>query len=67
MIELVELLVPAALALCVVRFVLIVKPPSGAALPHPSKIGLPSGGLASPAAAHAVLTRQSSRAWWKFG
>jgi hypothetical protein len=64
--ELVGLVVPAALALCVVRFLLIVKPPSGAALPHPSKIGLPSGGLASPAAAHAALTRRSARPWWKF-
>lgn len=66
MLELVGLLVPAVLALCVVRFVLIVKPPSATALPHPSKIGLPSGGLASPAAAHAALTGRSARAWWKF-
>jgi hypothetical protein len=65
MTELVELLAPAALALYVVRF-LLVRPPSGATLPHPSKFGLPTGGLASAAAAHAALAGRSSRAWWKF-
>lgn len=65
LVELVELVAPAALALCVVRF-LLVQPPSPKPLPHPSKIGLPSGGLASPAAAHAALTRQPARPWWKF-
>jgi hypothetical protein len=66
MAELVELLVPAALALCVVRFLLIVKRPSGATLPHPSKVpGLPMTGPASIAAAHAAITRRAPRPWWR--
>lgn len=35
-------------------------------LPHPAKIGLPSGGLASPAAVHAALGGSAARPWWRF-
>jgi hypothetical protein len=70
LVELVELLVPAALVLCVVRLVLVVRPPGGgAALPHPSKIpGLPMAGPATPAAIAAAINRGRSRPrpWWKF-
>jgi hypothetical protein len=65
MAELVDVIVPALLALCVVRF-LIVRPPGPGSLPPPSSIGLPSGGLASPAAVHAVLGGATARPWWKF-
>jgi hypothetical protein len=62
----IEVVALAALVAGVVRVVLIIWPPPGAKLPHPSKIGLPSGGLASPAAAHAALMGRSARPWWKF-
>jgi hypothetical protein len=62
----VEVIAPATLVLVVVRIALLIRPPPGVKLPHPSKIGLPSGGMATPAAAHAALTRRSARPWWKF-
>lgn len=62
----VEVLAPALLVLVVVRIVLLVRRPAGTKLPHPSKIGLPSGGIASAAAAHAALGGRSARVWWKF-
>jgi hypothetical protein len=66
--ELLELIAPAAVALCVVRFILVVKVPGGNDMPDPAKIGLPSGSLASPAAAHAAVMRgqPTRRPWWKF-
>lgn len=66
MVEWIRLIAPAALVLCVVRLVLVAKPLSAPKLPHPSKIGLPSGGLASPAAAHTALVGQRTRRSWKF-
>jgi hypothetical protein len=43
----------------VLRVALIVRPPPGAKLPHPSKIaGMPMAGPASLAAAHAVINRK---------
>jgi hypothetical protein len=57
-IETVAALALAVVAGCVVRVVLIVWPPPGTKLPRPEKIGLPSGGLASPAAVHAVLKKR---------
>jgi hypothetical protein len=66
MTELVGLLVPAVLALCVVRL-LLVRPATGAKLLHPSKVpGMPMAGAASPAAAHAALSRQRSASRPKF-
>jgi hypothetical protein len=64
--SLVELLAPAIVAVCLVRVILMLRPPPGVKLPPPSKIGLPSGGMASPAAAHAALMGRSARPWWKF-
>ncbi|MBV9771459.1 MAG: hypothetical protein JOZ32_17945 [Bryobacterales bacterium] len=64
MAELVELIAPAAIALFVVRLVLV-RPPVPRGLPNPAKIGLPSGGMASPAAVHAVLGG-AARPWWRF-
>lgn len=52
----VDVLAPAVVVLAVVRIALMVRRPPGASLPPASKIGLPSGGLASPSAAHAALT-----------
>ncbi len=59
---------PALIVLTLVRIALLVRPPAGIKLPHPSKIGLPSGGLASPAAVHAALGGgpRARRRWWKF-
>jgi hypothetical protein len=62
----IEVLALAGLVAFVLRVALIVWPVAGAKLPHPSKIGLPSGGLASPAAAHAALTRRPARRRWLF-
>jgi hypothetical protein len=59
---------PALIVLTLVRIALLVRRPPGLKLPHPSKIGLPSGGLASPAAVHAALgggRRPAKRRWWK--
>jgi hypothetical protein len=56
----VELFAAAALVAFVLRIALIVRPAPGAKLPRPEKIGLPSGGLASPAAVHAALNRKKS-------
>jgi hypothetical protein len=64
--EVVELVVPALVVACVVKIALTVRKPPGASLPHPSKFGLPTGGLASAAAAHAALAGRSARSWWKF-
>jgi hypothetical protein len=50
----------AGLVAFLLRFVLIVRPVPGTKLPRPDKIGLPSGGLASPAAVHAALSRKKS-------
>ena len=62
----IEVLAPALVVLVVVRIALLVRP-AGVKLPHPSKIGLPSGGIASPSAAHAALSgRSARRPWWKF-
>jgi hypothetical protein len=66
MAELVAVGAPALAVLCVVRILLLLRPPPGVKLPHPSKIGLPAGGLASPAAAHAALMGRRTRPWWKF-
>lgn len=58
---------PSLAVLCVVRILLLLlPPPQGRKLPHPAKIGLPAGGLASPAAAHAALMGRRARPWWKF-
>jgi hypothetical protein len=56
----------ASLAAAAIRCWLALRPMPRTKLPHPSKIGLPAGGLASPAAAHAALTRGSARPSWKF-
>jgi len=57
---------PALIVLTLVRIALLVRPQAGRKLPHPSKIGLPSGGLASPAAVQAALGGGSAkRRWWK--
>jgi hypothetical protein len=56
----------ASLAASATRCWLALRPVPQTKLPHPSKIGLPSGGLASPAAAHAALTRGGTRPWWRF-
>lgn len=66
MAELVEIGAAALAVLCVVRMALMLRRPPGVKLPHPAKIGLPSGGLASPAAVHAALMGRSARPWWKF-
>jgi hypothetical protein len=52
---------PAALVLAMVRIVLTAQPAPGTRLPHPSKIGLPSGGLALPSQVHAALTGRKHR------
>jgi hypothetical protein len=59
---------PALIVLCIVRIALLLRPPPGVKLPHPSKVpGVPMAGPATPTAAHAVLTRRSAtRPWWKF-
>ena len=45
----------------VLRIVLIVRPPAGAQLPHPSKFaGMPMAGPASMPAAHAAINRKKS-------
>jgi hypothetical protein len=63
----IEVLAFAALVAGVVSVVLIVWPPPGAKLPHPSKVdGLPNAGPASPQAAHAALSRQRSVSRPKF-
>ena len=54
--ELVEILAFAGFAAAAVQVALMVGSWGGVKLPHPGKIGLPTGGLASPAAAHAALT-----------
>jgi hypothetical protein len=59
-IETVAAIALAVLAAGVVRVALTVWPPGTAKLPRPEKIGLPSGGLASPAAVHAALNRKKS-------
>jgi hypothetical protein len=65
--EFVELVIPAALALCVVRFLLAASTPGGAKLPDPSKVpGMPMAGPASIASAHAALSRQRSASRPKF-
>ena len=63
--ELIPLLATPALAMLVVRL-LLVRPPVPSGLPNPAKIGLPSGRLASPAAVHAVLGGGAVRPWWRF-
>jgi hypothetical protein len=57
---------PAVLALAVMRIGLLIAAPGGATkLPNPKKIGLPAGGLATPAAVHAALGgRPAKRRWW---
>lgn len=57
----------ASLAASAMRCFLALRPIPHTKLPHPSKIGLPSGGMASPAAAHAALTGGGrARPWWRF-
>jgi hypothetical protein len=63
----IELLAFAGLLACIVRVALIVWPPPGAKLPHPSKVaGMPMAGPASQASAHAALSRQRSASRPKF-
>ena len=52
---------PALLVLALVRIVLLTQPAPGTKLPHPSKIGLPSGRLAPPSHVHAALTGRRRR------
>jgi hypothetical protein len=55
----VELFAAAALAACVLRLALIVRPLPGARLPHPSKVaGMPMAGPALQKAAHAAINRR---------
>ena len=63
----IEVVALAALVAGVVRVALIIWPPPGAKLPHPSTVaGMPMAGPASPQAAHAALSRQRSAARPKF-
>jgi hypothetical protein len=56
-----ELVCIGLVVAAVLRVVLIVRPPPGAKLPHPSKIaGMPMAGPASMAAAHAAINRKKS-------
>jgi hypothetical protein len=52
---------PAAIALAIVRIVLLAQPAPGTKLPSPSKIGLPSGQMAAPSDVHAALTGKRPR------
>lgn len=55
----VELLAAAALAACVLRLALIVRPLPAGRLPHPSKVaGMPMAGPALQKAAHAAINRR---------
>jgi hypothetical protein len=57
---------PAVIGLTLVRIALLVRPPVGDKLKHPSKVpGLPMAGPASAAAAHAAIMRRRARPWWK--
>jgi hypothetical protein len=51
---------------CLVNLVLRLLPGPSAALPHPSKIGLPMSAPASVTAAHAALSRRGAAARPKF-
>ena len=62
----IEILAAGGLAAAALQVGLMLRRPPGVKLPHPAKIGLPSGGLASPAAVHAALMGRSARPWWKF-
>jgi hypothetical protein len=62
----IEIVAAGGLAATALQVWLMVRRPPGAKLPRPAKIGLPSGGLASPAAVHAALMGRSARPWWKF-
>lgn len=64
--ELVAALAPAALALCVVRFVLTVLPPKREKPDDPEKLGLPVAGPASVKSANAALSRRGSGSRPKF-
>jgi hypothetical protein len=63
---LVELVAPAALVLCVVRFLLVRPITPRAKLPDPAKLGMPMAGPATLAAAHAALSRQRPASRPKF-
>jgi hypothetical protein len=54
-----ETLAVAGAVAFALRVWLIVRPPLGGELPHPSKVaGMPMAGPASPAAAHAAINRK---------
>jgi hypothetical protein len=60
-IETVAALALAVVAYCTVRVALIVWPPAGGKLPHPSKFpDVPMAGPASQQAAHATINRKKS-------
>jgi hypothetical protein len=57
----------ALLVLCIVRMLLLIRPPSSTKLPHPSQVpGMPMAGPASQQAAHAALARRGAASRPKF-
>ena len=60
-IELFQILAVAGFAAAALQVGLMARSWGGVKLPHPGKIGLPTGGLASPAAAHATLTGRPAK------